>query len=651
MSIRDHKDRLPRVNADIFAQVAREVAERAKENSKKKEVSDALRGSDGPLNFVETLIRAGTPADVGRPLTFEGRHFWRDIYNALDKVRFCVSSSAQVGKSIMLLYGLGIIPHMFAYKNTGIWHGLYLPTQEMVRVFSKGRLRPILNSIGRHSGIRCGDMKPEDTTNLLGAFAKSGQKKKKKDEVDIRDSYNFFRVGQSFVYLAWMKGMLRDALPLDVLWFDEVRLMDGSQVDRVEKRVSGSTHGWIGYTSTAGLPGDAIDVRWIQSDQRRFHNFCKCPDGVQLNRIWPNCLATKKGVADPRRRYYLFCPKCGTKISDRGYGYWKPHNALDGFYPGWNPHQLMTGQPLWKIVDQWQRANRSDFFNQVLGLPFIDEESCPITLDILEQSVNPDLIWATPHTVRRTAMGIDQMGQNNYFVIAEKTELGQRRIVHVEIVWDPDPFKRAAELMREYHVTHCVVEGLPNYNDAIRFANAFPSRVWIASYSSIMDGDLRWGDRQREGEIERKAGKETRTKWTVTIDQTKMLDGLAQHYKSFRAEMPDPDSLVQTVLDSRGKPYPCQIVRNVFWDHLRRIARRHRVQRVVAEGMDQSEETGVRKYHWVKLARAPGSEKRPADIKGASSDPHFAYADALCWAAWSRMLDPSVGGVEIYYAN
>lgn len=633
-------DRVQRIDPGLFAAVAEEAARVSREQSRKRAVSDSLRQSGGPLNFIETLIKAGVPADVGRPLTFKGREFWRPIYDALDQVRFCVCSSAQVGKSIMLLYGLAAIPHKFAYEDRGIWHGLYLPTQEMVRVFSKGRLKPILNAIGEHSGIRCGDTRPDDP-----AISRGDEKQ------ESRDSYNFFNVGKSYVYLAWMKGMLRDALPLDVLWFDEVRLMDSLQVDRVEKRVSGSELGWIGYTSTAGLPGDAIDVRWLQSDQRRFHNFCGCPDGVELNRVWPNCLGIKKREPDPRKRYYLYCPKCGQTIKDRGYGRWAAHNSSDGLLPGWNPHQLMTGQALWKIVDQWERANRSDFFNQVLGIPFIDEESCPITKEVLEQAVDYDLSWAGPHETRRTVMGIDQMGGNNYFVIAAKTAKGQRQILHVEIVWSDDPFKRACQLMDEYHVLHCVVEGLPNYNDALRFANRFPGRVWVASYSTIADGGVRWNDKQKDSETNRKAGSDTRTKWTVSIDHAKMLDGLAQHWRTMRAEMPDPDSLVQTVLNSRRRPYACRVVRDVYFDHLQRIARRHRVQRVIAEGMEQAEETGIKKHHWVKLARAPGMEGRPVDVLGAAADPHFAFADALCWIAWTRSLDPTSTGVEVYFGR
>ena len=609
----------------------------------------ALRRAGGPLDFIETLIGARVPADVDRPLTFDGREFWRDIYATMDQPRFVVRSSAQVGKSIMLFYGLTALAHLLFYRDTGIWHGLYLPTQEMVRAFSKGRLAPILRAVGAITGVRCGGASAKDdgAARLMRDILQNVEPEERDGFVD---SFNFKRIGNSYVYMAWMHGALRDALPLDVLWFDEVRLMEPGQVDRVRKRVSGSSYGWIGYTSTAGLPGDAIDVVWEQSDQRHFHSYCKCHDGVELNKEWPHCLRERRTYSSINDKWYLCCPRCDTEIDDRGYGRWIAHRPETGLFPGFNPHQLITQRPLWQVMEEWTRTgmNRMEFYNSTLGLEYIDDEACPITLPVLMSCVNTDLMWARPGDVRRTALGIDQMGCVNYAILSEKTPDGSRRIVHLEIVWDDNPFKRCAELMREYDVSIACVEGLPNYNDAIRFANEFAGRVWVVSYGDVKDADLQWGDRQKDEELKRKVSAEARTRFTVRVDHTKMLDALASNWRERLTEIPNPGAISQSVINEHGERFNCALGTDVYFDHLRRIARRKQVETRIATGMEVAEETGLEKHFWVKLAKAPGSAGRPVSIKGASSDPHFAFADALNWIAWTRLPTRKSGGVRAF---
>jgi hypothetical protein len=537
----------------------------------------------------------------------------------------------------MALYGLAAVSHLFHYQGKGIWHGLYLPTREMVSVFSKGRFGPILNAVGAHTGVACGDFTPKETESDEGGHRPM-------------DAYNFKTIGKSHVYLAWTQGTLVDALPLDIVWLDEVRLMDPGRVDRIEKRIMGSEVGWVGFTSTAGLPGDAIDVRWEQSDQRCWHTTCGCKDGVELNKVWPNCLGERRGEEEPANRFFLYCPRCGQEIRDRSAGRWVAHNQGEGKYPGFAPHQLMTRQPLIKIVGAWHRDDRNtvEFYNSVLGLPFLDPDACPITADVLKACVNEDLLWARSGDVSRTALGIDQMGGVNYYVVTSRSPDGHRRLVHLEIGFSDDPFSRAGQLMRAFDVSIACVEPLPNYNDALRFSRAFPGRVFIVQYGNGMkDGQLVWGDRNAETPGKKVASSEVKTRYTVTIDRTKMLDALATHWKERRPEVPEPRSLLQSVPDEYGREFMVEVCQQVYFDHLQRIARRQVTEERLADGIDVPEETGRRRYHWVKLARSPSGTK-PAPVKGAASDPHFAFADLMNFIAWTR-LPQGERGVRVFY--
>ena len=81
----------------------------------------------------------------------------------------------------------------------------------------------------------------------------------------------------------------------------------------------------------------------------------------------------------------------------------------------------------------------------------------------------------------------------------------KRRIIHVEIVDNQaeqykvdgqviTPFKRLYSLMNEYDVDLCVLDALPNANEAKDFARAFPGRVFLSYYKDSQDM-VKWSDK------------------------------------------------------------------------------------------------------------------------------------------------------------
>ena len=92
-------------------------------------------------------------------------------------------------------------------------------------------------------------------------------------------------------------------------------------------------------------------------------------------------------------------------------------------------------------------------------------------------------------------MGIDQMGNFNVVMIKERLPDGRQAVVHVEEIYAEDPFMRCSELMELYGVAVAVAEINPNYNDAKRFANRHPGKVFICnSFGNLAEGMIRWGD-------------------------------------------------------------------------------------------------------------------------------------------------------------
>ena len=105
------------------------------------------------------------------------------------------------------------------------------------------------------------------------------------------------------------------------------------------------------------------------------------------------------------------------------------------------------------------------------------------------------------------------------------------------------------------------------------------------------------------------------------------LDDLAGHWRDRRTEAPNPRTLFQSVRVPTATTFTVGVCKEVYFDHLKRIARRReRHETRLADGVDQAEKTDRVRYRWVKRARS-SDETKPAPVKAAQADPHFACAD------------------------
>jgi hypothetical protein len=145
-------------------------------------------------------------------------------------------------------------------------------------------------------------------------------------------------------------------------------------------------------------------------------------------------------------------------------------------------------------------------------------------------------------------MGIDQMGNFNVVVIKERLPDGRQACIHVEEVYSADPFARCDELMELYGVFACAVEINPNYNDAKRFANRHPGKVFICnSFGAIDEGMVTWGDAPRLNVTERRTSEEERDRYTFKMDQYKCMQVSLARFTAAEPVclFPDPQGLVQ----------------------------------------------------------------------------------------------------------
>jgi hypothetical protein len=265
------------------------------------------------------------------------------------------------------------------------------------------------------------------------------------------------------------------------------------------------------------------------------------------------------------------------------------------------------------LITRWNRAVTGDqkksFYNRTLARPYIDADQLPVTLEhcrlCVEEGKRAGITWQTCGS--ETYMGIDQMGGFNAVIIKKRLPDNRQAVIHVEAVFDLDPFERCAELMDLYGVAVCVVEQLPNVNDARKFMNRFPGRVFLAGYTDLKDDFLVWGD--AVSRTDRKTAEDERTRYTVTLNQYKCMQVSLFRVRNQHCLFPDPNGLIQEVIE-RGERKRIAILQDWVFLHFTKTA-------LVVE---QDEETRKPKLKVMKVG----------------IDPHFSYANMLCDVAWAR---------------
>jgi hypothetical protein len=480
--------------------------------------------------------------------------------------------SAQMGATIwMLLYLL------FFLKNNSAKGCLFFPTQDGVTLLSKDRMTPLINS-----------------NDELREMVKSS------------DTLGYKQIGElSALYLRHLGGVAsKDSTPFDILAFDEVRLLNAADIDQARERISHSTHKKVLQVSTAGLPNSDIHKQFLRGNQNYWHSHCNCSDGVILSEVFPECMEVHSEV-----EVYYRCPRCKKRITDPQNGKFIPHNPGSRIQ-SYHIHQMLSKfiSPV-EIWDAYQSTqNIKEFFNAKLGKPYVDEENVPVTDDDLEACINTDITWQDKET--HCAMGVDQMGGNNYVFIAKRAENGKKRIVHYEIIdnrnplyWENGapitPFKRLYQLMKDYDVDLCIIDAMPNANEAMDFAREFPKRVFVAWYMEQQREMAQWGDRPKYKQAVKRGGPRIKFKYSVILSRFLSIEMAMNAISQRETEWPHPRTLIQECRSLKsGRLEPLHIFETHAFTHFKSIVKQKTIT---------NDESGAFKMEWVNLGMDPHS--------------------------------------------
>lgn len=563
----------------------------------------------------------------GKPFKLDNRPAMAWIYDQVpstpdEAYRYIlvIMKCAQVGFTVMEILAALYLGIKFGPATVG----MFLPDMNLAGIKSTERFMPIVRSI------------PE-VHNLMTQDAADGSGTKLGE-----GNVNKRRLHKALYIFSWTSGRATtESIPMDVLNFDEVQEMTLDQIEKTYERLSASEIRFMLMGSTANWPEADIHHWYLRGDRHKFHTECpECGTRKPLDDYFPQCVK----YDTERDRYRYVCPN-GHWIDDPQRGEWIPENPaacgpverdVEKIHRKLRIRSIHFPQFLSptiapdEIITAYNSAtDMKNFFNRKLGRPYLDPSQIPVTLEHLAACVAAGkaagIQWK--QRARNCYMGIDQMGNFNVHVIKERMPDGRQAVVHVEETYSDDPFGRSSELMELYGVDVCVVEINPNYNDAKKFANRHPGRVFICdSFGTVKEGMIQWGDAPKLDTSDRRTSDEARDRYTLRMDQYKCMQVSMARFTASPPHclFPDPQGLVQLVKE-KGVEQTVAVLPRAF-HHFTKTA-------LVSEKDDETNQ-----YKRV--------------VKKVGIDPHFSYANMLCDVAWSRshgttsFILPAAGGKD-----
>jgi hypothetical protein len=456
----------------------------------------------------------------GRPFSFDGHEYLRAIYD--DAGPYVVlSKAAQIGGTTWAvlrslhacLQGLNVI--------------YFFPTRTDVLEFSKSRVSPLLQENPFLSRL----MNDTDTAGLK-------------------------RIGEAHLYLRGMQSTVgMKSVPADMVVFDELDETSPAAKAMARERLAHSDYKRVIELSNPSLPDYGVDEQFQKSDQR--HWTLKCPACGRWTspvKEFPTKLGEEVKIIRPSEDgcHYLACPGCEATL-DLAAGDWVadfPDRAVHGY----RISQLFSSKvDPGEILEEYRTTRFPDrFFNLKIGVPWADLERRLDVASVL--SLCGDEVMLENAERGSFSMGVDT-GKLLHVVILRNARWGEkRRIVHLAVCKD---FEDLDGLMSAFHVTRCVIDGLPETHATRAFAQRHPRRVYLSFFNESQRGAPKWDE---EGQI-------------VQVNRTEALDASRTVVRDRQLILPRSTPLVE-----------------VFARHMA----------ADAKVLDEDEATGIKKYRYVK---------------------------------------------------
>ena len=415
----------------------------------------------------------------------------------------------------------------------GCIHGIYpkgvlylFPTRNDVTDFSSARFKPLITENNRTIGRHVKDTNRE----------------------------NLKRVGSGFLYFrsGHVTGATLKGIPVDKCVFDEYDEMGQAVRGMAIKRMARSDVQKETYLANPTLTDYGTDkIYEDESDRQIWEIRCqKCGKYSCLETEFPNSLERLSNG-----KVIRLCPKCRDRELCTRHGQWVPRNPkrtewMEGY---WISHLNNSFMDPKGILDTYENLSSmkpydvGNFWNLTMGVGYVDAAN-RLSVEQVLALCSTDGIPVRDEGP--CAMGIDQ--GNDISVVIGNPE-GKIIYLGVHAEWeDLDP------LVRDFNVTSCVVDALPEKRNARAFAERHKGQVYLNYYSEHQKGSYAWDEKE----------------FIVKCNRTESLD--ASHKLA-------ADGLVEF-------PKLCEIT-ELFAEHMHNVAKK----------LEEDEETGSKRYVYIKL--------------------------------------------------
>jgi hypothetical protein len=403
------------------------------------------------------------------------------------------------------------------------------------------------------------------------------------------DTAGLKRIGDAHLYLRGMQSTVgMKSVPADLIVFDELDETTPVAKSLARERLAHSDYKRIIELSNPSLPDYGIDEAYQASDQRHWTLKCShCNTWTAMEKGFPRKTGQEVRIILPREdgTFYRACPKCQGEL-DPAVGEWVadfPGRPIHGY----RISQLFSSKvDPGEILKEYRTTRYPDrFYNLKIGIPWADLERRLDVISVLSLCTEVEM----PEKIdeeRRCSMGVDT-GKDLHVVILKYDEdnPAKQHVVHLGICRD---FSDLDQLMKRFKVDRCVIDGLPETHATRAFAHRHQGRVFLCFFNENQRGSADW---ERKDE-------------TVVVNRTEALDASRAAIRERMVVLPRRMPLVET-----------------FAHHLS----------ADAKILDEDEETGARKYRYVRVG-----------------EDHFSLAFTYAWMGAS---EPSLVNWRVFWAG
>lgn len=400
------------------------------------------------------------------------------------------------------------------------------------------------------------------------------------------DTAGLKRIGDAHLYMRGMQSQVgMKSVPADLLVFDELDETDPIAKTMARERLGHSDYKRIFELSNPSLPDYGIDESYQASDQRHWTLKCtSCGKWTAPERDFPTKLGEEVRIILPAENgsYFLACRSCSAAL-DPNKGKWVADHP-DRPIHGYRISQLFSSKVDPGEILQEYRTTRypGRFYNLKIGIPWADLERRLDIMSVIALCSEAGLPDRAEPSGTYT-MGVDT-GRNLHVVVLQedRQDRQRQRLVHLGVYSD---FDALDELITRFRVEQCVIDGLPETHETRKFAERNQGRVFMNFFNEHQRGAAAWNH----------------VSGIVQINRTEALDASRDAVRKGRLILPRQTPIVET-----------------FAKHMT----------ADAKILDENEETGAKKYRYIK-----------------TGENHFSFAFTYAWMAASRYMDAPSGEV------